>query len=139
MWCRLLPLLRAAFPQAGFLVRHDGGCATPEVFDFLDAEPQLDDVVAMAKNSVLERQAESAIQAARAQSEATGETAHVSTDARYAARTWGDAPRVVINGEVIRLGERAPRGNPRFVVTNLRQTPRVIYERVSCAHGDIEN
>ena len=32
--CRLLPLLRQAFPQARFLVRLDGG-ATPEVFDFL--------------------------------------------------------------------------------------------------------
>ena len=72
--CRLLPVLRAAFPQARFLVRLDGGFATPEVFDFLDAEPRLDYVVAMAKNAVLERQASSAMQAARAQSEATGET-----------------------------------------------------------------
>ena len=29
--CRLLPLLRAAFPQARFLVRLDGGFATPEI------------------------------------------------------------------------------------------------------------
>ena len=43
--CRLLPLLRAAFPRARFLVRLDGGFATPEVFDFLDAEPRLDYVV----------------------------------------------------------------------------------------------
>ena len=32
--CRLLPLLRAAFPRARFLVRLDGGFATPEIFDF---------------------------------------------------------------------------------------------------------
>ena len=137
--CRLLPVLRAAFPQARFLVRLDGGFATPEVFDFLDAEPRLDYVVAMAKNAVLERQASSAMQAARAQSEATGETAHVYTAARYAARTWGHERRVVIKAEVVRLGERAPRDNPRVVVTNLRQTPRFIYERVYCARGDIEN
>ena len=49
---RLLPLLRAAFPRARFLVRLDGGFATPEIFDFLDAEPRLDYVVAMAKNAV---------------------------------------------------------------------------------------
>ena len=70
------------------------------------------------------------MQAARAQSEATGETAHVYTAARYAARTWGHERRVVIKAEVVRLGERAPRDNPRVVVTNLRQTPRFIYERV---------
>ena len=46
---RLLALLRLAFPQARFLVRLDGGFATPEIFDVLDAEPGLDYVVAMAK------------------------------------------------------------------------------------------
>ena len=46
---RLLALLRLAFPQARFLVRLDGGFATPEIFDVLDAEPRLDYVVAMAK------------------------------------------------------------------------------------------
>ena len=51
--CRLLPLLREAFPRARFLVRLDGGFATPEIFDFLDAEPRLDYVVAMAKNAVV--------------------------------------------------------------------------------------
>ena len=137
--CRLLPLLRAAFPRARFLVRLDGGFATPEIFDFLDAEPRLDYVVAMAKNAVLQRHAESAMQVARAQSEVRGETAHVYTDTRYAARTWDHERRVVIKAEVVRLGDREPRDNPRFVVTNLRQTPRFIYEKVYCARGDIEN
>ena len=76
---------KAAFPQARFLVRLDGGFATPEIFDFLDAEPRLDYVVAMAKNAVSQRHAESAMQVARAQSEVGGETAHVYTDTRYAA------------------------------------------------------
>ena len=137
--CRLLPLLRAAFPRARFLVRLDGGFATPEIFDFLDAEPRLDYVVAMAKNAVVQRHAESAMQVACAQSEADGKTAHVYTDTCYAARTWGHERRVVIKAEVVRLGDREPRDNPRFVVTNLRQTPRFIYERVYCARGDIEN
>ena len=137
--CRLLPLLRAAFPRARFLVRLDGGFATPEIFDFLDAEPRLDYVVAMAKNAVLQRHAESAMQVARAQSEVRGETAHVYTDTRYAAGTWDHERRVVIKAKVVRLGDREPRDNPRFVVTNLRQTPRFIYEKVYCARGDIEN
>ena len=60
-----------------FLVRLDGGFATPELFDFLDAEPRLDYVVAMAKNAVLVRHAEPAMEVARAQSEESGKTAHV--------------------------------------------------------------
>ena len=56
-----------------------------------------------------------------------------------AAGTWDHERRVVIKAEVVRLGDREPRDNPRFVVTNLRQTPRFIYEKVYCARGDIEN
>jgi len=136
---RLLPLLRLAFPKARFLVRLDGGFAAPEIFEFLDAEPRLDYVVAMAENKVLARLAESEMVAARAQSEASGQTAHVYTEARYAAGTWPQERRVVIKAEVVRLENRAPRDNARYVITNLRQTPRFIYEHVYCARGDIEN
>jgi hypothetical protein len=136
---RLLALLRIAFPQARFLVRLDGGFATPEILDFLDAEPRLDYVVAMAENSRLTPLAEPAMVTARAQSEVTGQTAHVYTEARYAARTWAQERRVVIKAEVVRLPGRTPRDNPRFVITNLRQSPRFVYERIYCARGDIEN
>ena len=137
--CRLLPMLRAAFPSTPFLVRLDGGFATPEILDFLDAEPGLDYVVAMSKNAVLQRHAESAMAVARAQSEVSGLTEHVYTDARYAAGTWGHERRVVIKAEVVRLKGREPRDNPRFVVTNLLRSSCFIYERVYCARGDIEN
>ncbi|HYN05751.1 MAG TPA: IS1380 family transposase [Vicinamibacterales bacterium] len=138
LW-RLLDLLRQAFPKARFLVRLDGGFATPEIFDRLDAEPGLDYVVAMAENAVLTRCAEATMVEARTQSEASGQTEHVYTEARYAAGTWPHERRVVIKAEVVRLPGREPRDNARFVVTNLRQTPRFVYERVYCARGDIEN
>lgn len=136
---RLLPRLRLAFPQARFLVRLDGGFATPEMFEFLAAEPRLDYVVAMAENKVLARFVESEMVEMRAQSEASGHTEHVYAEARYAARTWDQERRVVIKAEVVRLEGRAPRDNARFVITNLRQTPRFVYEQVYCTRGDIEN
>ena len=79
----------------------------------------------MAKNSVLVRDAEPAMAVARGQSEASGQTEHVYTDVQYAAGTWAQARRVVIKAEVVQLAGRAPQDNPRFVVTNLRQTPAV--------------
>ncbi len=136
---RLLPRLRRAFPQARFLVRLDGGFATPAIFEFLDAEPGVDYVVAMGENAVLTRYAAAAMVEARIQSEASGQTEHVYTEARYAAKTWPHERRVVIKAEVVRLPGREPRDNARFVITNLRQTPRFVYERVYCARGDIEN
>ena len=136
---RLLPGLRVAFPRARFLVRLDGGFATPELFAFLEAEPALDYVVAMGENAVLTRLAEPAMGPVRAQSDVSGQTEHVYLDARYAAKTWPHERRVVIKAEVVRLPGRTPRDNARFVITNLRQTPRFIYEQVYCARGDIEN
>ena len=133
---RLLPLLRCAFPRARFLVRLDGGFASPALFDFLGAQPRLDYVVAMASNAVLLRHAEPAMLVARARSE---QTEHLYMDTDYAAGTWSDARRVIIKAEVVRLGDREPRDNPRFVVTNMRQTPRFLYEKVYCARGDVEN
>src|SRR5436190_3003068 len=136
---RLLDMLRVAFPRVRFLVRLDGGFATPEMLDRLDAEPGVDYVVAMAENAVLTRCAGPPMVEARSPSEASGQTEHVYTEARYAARTWPHERRIVIKAEVVRLPGREPRDNPRFVITNLRQTPRFVYERVYCARGDIEN
>ena len=136
---RLLDLLRRAFPKARFLVRLDGGFATPALLDLLDDEPRLDYVVAMAENAVLTRVAEPLMVEARMQSEASGQTEHLYTEARYAARTWSQERRVVIKAEVVRLPGREPRDNARFVITTLRQTSRFVYEQVYCARGDIEN
>ena len=138
--CRLLPLLRQAFPQARFLVRLDGGFATPEILDV----PGCRAAARLCGGDGHERRIAAPRRArpdrgARAQSAASGQTAHVYTDTQYQAGTWGHARRVVIKAEVVRLGDREPRDNPRFVVTNLRQTPRFIYERIYCARGDIEN
>ena len=136
---RLLPLLRCAFPRAHFLVRLDGGFATPEVLDFLDAQPRLVYTVAMANNAVLRRHAEPAMQVVRARSAESGHTEQVYDDTRYQAGKWTHPRRVVIKAEVVRLGDREPRDNPRFVVTNLRATPQYLYEKVYCARGDVEN
>jgi hypothetical protein len=72
-------------------------------------------------------------------SERSGATEHVYTDFIYAAGTWARERRVVCKAEVVRHENRAPRLNPRFVVTNLMATPQRIYERVYCARGDVEN
>ena len=138
-WSRQLPLLRQAFPRERVLVRTDGGFATPEIVDVLEAELRLDDVVAMVTNAVRRRQTEPARIVAQAQSTATGQTAQVSTDNRSWAGTWDRARRVVFKAEAVRLGDRAPRHSLRFVVTDLGQMLRVLYEKVYWARGDIEH
>jgi hypothetical protein len=45
---------------------------------------------------------------------------------------------VVYKAEVVRLGDRDPRDNCRYVVTNLRLTPENVYKVYRC-RGDVEN
>jgi len=135
---RLLPRLRAAFPRARLRVRLDGGYAAAEIFAFLEREA-LEYVVAMAKNKVLKRRAVRLMGTARRLSRETGETAHLYGECRYAAGTWPQRRRVIIKAEVVRHPGREPKDNPRFVVTNLKHSPRHLYEAIYCARGDVEN
>ena len=135
---RVFALLREAFPTARLRVRLDAGFAAPEVFNYLE-EAGAEYVVGMAKNSVLKRRARRLMGRARRLSRESGETEHIYGEIRYAARRWPDKRRVIIKAEVVRHPDRKPKDNPRFVVTNLPQTPRWIYEQVYCQRGDVEN
>ena len=53
--------------------------------------------------------------------------------------SWPHARRIIMKAEVVALEGKDPRDNPRFVITNLTQTPRWIYETVYCQRGEIEN
>lgn len=136
---RILRRLRPAFPRARFCVRLDAGFAAPEIFSFLDAQGDVDYAVAMPKNAVLLRRIKKLLRKARRLSRNTGQTAHLYGECRYAARKWGQKRRVIVKAEVVRHPGREPKENPRFVVTNLAQTPKWIYERVYCERGDAEN
>jgi hypothetical protein len=136
---RVLERLRVAFPRARVLVRLDGGFSTPQIFEFLEAEG-CDYVVAMAKNVRLSRRSTRLMARARRQSKRTGRTAHVYGETQYAARRWKKKKRrVIIKAEVVHHEGRAPKDNPRFVVTNLTGWPRKLYERVYCGRGEVEN
>ena len=133
----LLRKLRAAFPAALFRVRLDGGFARPKVFTFLERE-RVEYVVGMPSNSRLEKRAQRLMGRVRVRSRQTGETAQRYGETRYAAKTWTHRRRVIIKAEVVRHPGRAPKNNPRFVVTNLTAPPRAVYA-LYCQRGDVEN
>lgn len=135
---RLLEKLEQAFPQACIRVRLDGGFGNPEVLDFLDAAG-VEYVVGMQATKPLKQRARRALGTARRLSRETGETAHVFGETLYQTQTsWPHKRRVVYKAEVVRLDGRKPKDNERFVVTNLRQTPRNVY-RIYTDRGDPEN
>jgi Transposase DDE domain group 1 len=136
---RLLMMVRSFFPGVRIRIRLDGGFAHPALLDFLDAEPNLEYVVAMASNAVLQRKAEEAMQYARVLAGVTGETEHVYSEANYAAGSWERERRVIIKAEVVCGEGKEPKDNPRFVITNMKQSPQWLYEKVYCQRGEIEN
>ena len=137
---RLIERLRNAFPDAKIWVRLDGAFAAPEVLDFLDCEPKVEYVVNLGPNAVLKRKAESAMRVARRKSKASEQTEHIYGEFPYRTRkTWPWKRRVIYKAEVVRAAGKEPRDNPRFVVTNMKQSPRWLYEEVYCQRGDLEN
>jgi hypothetical protein len=69
----------------------------------------------------------------------TDQTEHVYGEARYAAGSWKQERRVIIKAEVVRAEGKEPKDNPRVVITNMRQSPQWLYEKVYCQRGEIEN
>jgi len=136
---RLVRMIRHHLPGVKIRVRLDGGFAHPAVLEFLDAQPRLEYVVAMAKNAVLKRVAESGMRRARQLSRRSGKTEHIYGEVRYKAGKWPHLRRIIIKAEVVRAADKDPKDNPRFVITNMKQSPQWIYEKVYCARGDVEN
>jgi len=136
---RVLARLRRAFPRVTLRVRLDGGFASPEVFDFLEAE-RVGYVVAMAGNVRLKAQAEALMVQAREMAQCTGYTEHLYGECRYAANSWKKhEQRVIIKAEVVQHPGREPKDNARFVVTNLKHAPQRLYERIYCQRAHVEN
>lgn len=134
---RLLPRLRKAFPRAQIRIRLDSGFTGPDLYSFFDAE-DLQYVVGMAKNSVLLDLAEPAMEVVREDAD-NGIDTVCYDDSPYAAHTWSRERRVIIKGQVTYHDGRKPKENPRFVITNLKGSPRHIYEKIYCPRGDVEN
>jgi Transposase DDE domain group 1 len=136
---RLVDLVRAAFPQATIKLRLDGGFACPQMFAYLDSVPRLAYVCGMAKNAVLERAAEPLLASARQLAQLTNQSAQVFGECQYQARSWEQPRRVIIKAEIVFNQRGEPKDNPRFVVTNQRQSPKFIYKKAYCSRGEIEN
>jgi len=135
---RIIRGLRAVFREVKIRVRLDGGFASPELFDFLDEQPNLAYVVGYPKNAVLERQVADALRRVRRRAERSGVSAREYGHRFYKARSWKHERRVVYKGEVVRLEGRQAKDNPRFVVTNLGLIPQRVYE-LYCQRGEVEN
>jgi len=131
---RLVAKLREAWPNTRILIRGDSGFALPELYDWCEAEPAVDYLFGLSKNSRLEELIEPHLVTARTQHLLHGAKVRRLRETRYAAHTWPHERRVIMKAEVSDQGD-----NPRFVVTSLEQgTTDEIYQ-LYADRGDAEN
>ena len=133
----LLRTLRRAFPRATLRVRLDGGFAGPRLLTFVD-RAGLEYVVGLPGNPRLDRRIRRLLGRARVLFRTTGQATAVFGETRYAAKSWDRKRRVIMKAEVVQYPGRAPRDNPRFVVTNLPLEPEAVYG-IYRQRGDVEN
>jgi hypothetical protein len=129
----LVTRLRQAWPGVRIIFRGDSGFCRPLLLSWCERN-YVHYVVGMAKNSRLLTDAEWwREQAARAFAW-TQQPQRIFGEFRYRARSWRCHRRLIAKAE-----HNAQGANPRFVVTNLRDQPRALYETMYCARGEMEN
>ena len=134
---RIIPQLRAAWPQVRLILRADSGFCREEIMSWCEAHG-VDYVFGLAKNSRLVEAIQAELADAHARYLQTGVAARVFADFSYQTRDSWSRPRRVVG-----KAEYLPKGpNPRFVVTSLagaEREARALYEEDYCARGDMEN
>jgi hypothetical protein len=135
---RLFSKLHALFPRARLRVRADAGFADAKLLAFLDAAG-VEYVLGLPGNRRLDKRVRRLLGRARMQARASGETATLYGETRYAARRWDRKRRIIMKAEVLCYPGRSRKDNPRFLVTNLSHRPVTVYTRLYCGRGDMEN
>jgi hypothetical protein len=131
---RLLPRLRAAYPQALLLVRADAGFAVPALYDFLEEHEDVRYVIGFITNNRLSSQTAPLARKAEGNFQGTGEKQRLFTAFPYQADSWKRPRRIIAKVEYTAKGL-----NQRFVVTNLNRNPRFVYDEIYVLRGELEN
>ena len=96
-------------------------------------------MVGLANWAPLKRRAKKAQAEAKSAHRRTGHTTRVFGETEYRTKTtWPHPRRVIFKAEVVDYPDRDPRPNLRFVVTNMKRTPKGVYTWY-CQRGDAEN
>lgn len=134
---KIVRALRKKFPRLKIRLRGDSGFCRDALMTWCELH-EVKYLVGLARNAVLERKLQSALEKARQLSEASeGNPARVFVEFTYRAEKW-HAPRWVIGKAEWTQGQ----ANPRFILTNenaLEFSAQELYEKDYCGRGDMEN
>ena len=134
---RIVAQIRRRWPKVRVLLRAASGFAREALMVWCE-DNGVDCLFGLAKNARLNAAIEAELAAAQEHSQRTGKPARRFGDFTWRTRqSWSRDRRVVAKAEW--TGGAA---NPRFVVTSLareKHEARHLYEKLSCARGEMEN
>jgi len=124
---------RKIWPNVKIVFRADSGFCRHLMMDWCDKH-HIGYIIGIARNARIEKLAKPLIKKAKDQFETEGKKQRLFDDLIYAADTWKYERRIIVKAEHTAKGR-----NPRFLVTNLSEDSRELYEKLYCARGEAEN
>ena len=125
--------IRRHWPKVAILVRGDGHYCAPEVLDLL-RQKRCDYILGLPRNTILDAMAAPWREQCQWRWKPSRSKVRRFHQLQYAAQSWTRAEKVIARVEATEFGTDA-----RFVVTNLTGRGKVLYEKVYCARGRMEN
>lgn len=130
---RIIRKLKQAYPKATILVRGDGGFGVPAIYELCEAFG-VHYLLGLGANNRLQAQTADLLDKALFAFNQSGVKQRFFTSFLYQADSWSKQRRVVAKVECMPEGT-----NRRFVVTNLPGKPQLLYDRIYCHRGEMEN
>lgn len=134
---RIVASIRRHWPKVKILLRADSAFARERLMSWCETN-RVDYVFGLARNERLVERIADELAEARWQSLASGQPVRRFKEFFYKTRqSWRRRRRVIAKAEHLPKG-----ANPRFIVTSLKPSAingRVLYEKVYCARGEMEN
>ncbi len=125
--------IRRHWPQVRILVRGDSHFCAPEVLALL-RRLRCDYILGLSINPKLARLAKPWQQACENKLKLSRPKVRRFHQFTYQAGSWSHPEKVIARVEATKLGQ-----DTRFVVTNLPGQGKILYEKVYCARGRMEN
>ena len=126
--------LRRNWPHVQIIVRGDSGFYRHKMLSWCERHG-VDYIIGIARNTRLMTACEAIRDEVAAHCEQYGITQRQFDDFYYAAYSWKHRERRII----VKAEHTLKGANPRFIVTSMSGEPQLLYERVYCARGNMEN
>ena len=125
--------LRLKWPAVQIIYRGDSGFCRQRHLRWCDKN-NIKYIIGIARNQRLEKMTSYLARKAEKQYNRTGEKSKLFCDIYYAAKSWKKRRRIIAKAEHTAKGK-----NQRYIVTNLDDPGKYLYEIVYCSRGNMEN